>query len=138
MQYEVNVGNIGSVYKGNDKDEAQKHFDEYVEQSKTERGRAGSESVWMMEEDEIIQEFIGSIDDGSYGEVKQPLRLQDCKCYDVVVIKVLSTLKDLPVIVWKMGENECVVVAVSPIGNSTSAGTVALPLETIVEKVWEL
>lgn len=54
--YEVVVGNIGSVYKGTDKDEAGRVFDEYRDQSKSGVGRAGNESVTLFDNNEIDRE----------------------------------------------------------------------------------
>jgi hypothetical protein len=45
MRYEVVVGNIGTVYSGSNERQAQKDYVEYVEQSKTNYGRAAGESV---------------------------------------------------------------------------------------------
>jgi len=56
IRYEVIVGNIGTVYDGSDRDEAEDTFDEYVRQSKSGRGRAGGESVVLMKDDEPVAE----------------------------------------------------------------------------------
>ena len=61
MRYEVIVGNIGTVYDGNDLAEANRKFDTYVEQSKSGRGRAGGEDVTIMTNGEPTREFEGSI-----------------------------------------------------------------------------
>ncbi len=58
---EIIVGNIGSVYRGHDDDEAQYHFDEYKRQSESEHGRAGSEDVVWLQNDEIYKEFRGKL-----------------------------------------------------------------------------
>lgn len=55
-KYQVIVGNIGTVYSGNDDVEACKIFGEYVEQSESGIGRAGNESVTLMDNDEIALE----------------------------------------------------------------------------------
>jgi len=57
--FEVICGNIGRVYNGSDKVEAQHYFDEYVTQSKRGVGRAGHETVTMFEDGELIQEHVG-------------------------------------------------------------------------------
>ena len=59
-QYEVFVGNIGSVYSGANKRDARFHARTYVDQSKTGYGRASGESVTIMQDGEIIDEYIGS------------------------------------------------------------------------------
>ena len=61
MRIEVIVSNIGTVYSGNSLKQAKFHFNEYVEQSKTHYGRASMESVWLMKQDEIVQEHVGEL-----------------------------------------------------------------------------
>jgi len=61
-KYTLNVGNIGNMAYSN-KREALKDFAFYKECSINLRGRAGSESVYLMDCDgEIIAEYIGTID----------------------------------------------------------------------------
>jgi ribosomal protein L10 len=43
--YEVFVGNIGVVYRGSDAREANRHFEEYAEQSRIGYGGAAYEDV---------------------------------------------------------------------------------------------
>lgn len=57
--YTVIVGNIGTVYNGGGKKTALKDYREYVEQSKSGRGRAGGESVTLFEDGFVIKEHIG-------------------------------------------------------------------------------
>lgn len=57
-KYQVLVGNIGITYDGDSKKEAMKIYDEYVKQSKTNKGRAGGEDVIVMCDDEPIKEYI--------------------------------------------------------------------------------
>jgi hypothetical protein len=57
--YEVVVGNIGSVHEGSDREEAEDVFFEYVEQSKKRFGRASGEDVALFKEDDIIAEHVG-------------------------------------------------------------------------------
>lgn len=59
--YEVTCGNIGTVYSGDSREEARQKFATYVEQSKSERGRAGGEDVVLWENGEPIEEFDGSL-----------------------------------------------------------------------------
>jgi hypothetical protein len=61
-RYEVIVGNIGKVYDGDSLPEAQLHVVAYIDQSKSERGRAGGESVTLMKDGDILTEFIGTQD----------------------------------------------------------------------------
>lgn len=73
--YEVIVGNIGTVYSGNSKTEAERHYREYVSQSKTGRGRAGGESVALMCEGEILKEHLGNLGDSAYQNPRGPREL---------------------------------------------------------------
>ena len=57
--YEVIVGNIGTVYRGTSFSAAQKDFATYREQSQSGYGRAGGESVTLMRDGEVIREFDG-------------------------------------------------------------------------------
>jgi hypothetical protein len=56
-QYEVIVGNIGSVYYGTDKAEAEACVAEYVDQSTSNYGRAAGEPVTLLEDGEPIYEL---------------------------------------------------------------------------------
>jgi hypothetical protein len=51
-RYEVICGNIGTVYDGNNPVEARRIYGIYKEQSETGYGRAGGESVTIMEDGE--------------------------------------------------------------------------------------
>jgi hypothetical protein len=62
MRYNVLVGNIGCVYSGSDERIARDTYKIYVEQSKSNVGRAGGESVTLMERGEIKMEFTGKLD----------------------------------------------------------------------------
>jgi hypothetical protein len=55
--FEVIVGNIGTVYSGPDAIEAENHYAEYIDQSKSGVGRAGGEEVYMMIDNEIDREY---------------------------------------------------------------------------------
>jgi hypothetical protein len=57
QDYEVIVGNIGRVLVTKERAEAFKTFAHYVEQSQSNRGRAGGEPVTIMQGDEIIREY---------------------------------------------------------------------------------
>jgi hypothetical protein len=59
--YEVIVGNIGSVYNGPNRVEANRVFGEYKRQSKINYGRAAGEDVVLMTNGEPTKEFVGSI-----------------------------------------------------------------------------
>lgn len=60
-KYQVVVGNIGTVIDTDDLKEAQAKYDIYVEQSKSESGRAGGEDVHLLEDGEPIKDFMGSL-----------------------------------------------------------------------------
>lgn len=62
-EFQVIVGNIGTVYCGPDFNEAESAYDEYLEQSKSEVGRAAGESVTMMYNNSIHKEYAGTICD---------------------------------------------------------------------------
>jgi hypothetical protein len=57
-KYEVVVGNIGTVYSGNNGSEADSIYDTYVKQSLSKSGRAGNETVTMFFEDAIEKEHL--------------------------------------------------------------------------------
>lgn len=61
--YEVNVGNIGTIYCGDSYRTALKHFVEYIDQSKSEVGRASGESVVLARDGEPIREYIGTLEE---------------------------------------------------------------------------
>jgi hypothetical protein len=61
-KFEVIVGNIGTVYSGNNFMVASCKFDAYVKQSKQEFGRACGESVTMLHNNKIRREYSGTID----------------------------------------------------------------------------
>lgn len=61
--YEVIVGNVGSVHKGLDRDEAELAFSQYVELSEKGVGRVGGEDVVLLEDDEPIEEYEGQVGD---------------------------------------------------------------------------
>lgn len=54
--FEVIVGNIGSVYRGDNHKEAVATFREYKKQSQSNSGRASGEAVTLMEDGEPILE----------------------------------------------------------------------------------
>lgn len=58
---EIIVGNIGTVYRGSDDKIAQETYSEYVEQSKSMRGRAGGEDVTWLQNGEIHEAFVGAL-----------------------------------------------------------------------------
>ena len=59
--YEVIVGNIGRVYRGEDKNEAQTLYQHYLTQSEAQHGRAAGEDVSLFENGEPIAEFTGAL-----------------------------------------------------------------------------
>jgi hypothetical protein len=58
-EFEVVVGNIGTVYRGTEGPEARATFKEYKEQSKSGTGRAAGESVTLFQNGEPIDEWAG-------------------------------------------------------------------------------
>lgn len=53
---EIIVGNIGSVYIGSDDKAARRAYREYVDQSKSDYGRAAGESVTWLQNGEVKRE----------------------------------------------------------------------------------
>ncbi len=62
MIYEVVVGNIGRVYRGSDRREANRSYAVYLDQFKQGYGRAAGESVTLFEDGEPIREHEGKLD----------------------------------------------------------------------------
>ena len=58
-KFEVVVGNIGTVYSGNNFMVASSKYSAYVENSKSGKGRAGGEAVTMFHNGEIRYEHAG-------------------------------------------------------------------------------
>jgi hypothetical protein len=59
--WELVVGNIGSVYQGSNGFEANSRYQTYVGQSKAGYGRAAGESVTLFRNRDLWKEYIGSI-----------------------------------------------------------------------------
>lgn len=62
--YEVVVGNVGTVYRGRSIKKALKTFTDYVEASKSgapdgHAGRASGEDVTLFRDDDIYKEHVG-------------------------------------------------------------------------------
>lgn len=57
--FEVTVGNIGTVYSGHFKENAERIFHEYVAISNLDYGRASGEDVILWMDGEITKEHIG-------------------------------------------------------------------------------
>jgi hypothetical protein len=55
--YQVVVANLGKVYHGRDYMEARALFDEYVTQSRANYGRVAAESVYLLCDEEVEDEF---------------------------------------------------------------------------------
>ena len=60
--YYVCVGNIGNI-QCDTRIQALKVFSEYVNQSKNGYGRASGESVCVFKNDEIIKDYIGTLEE---------------------------------------------------------------------------
>lgn len=59
-RYQVVVSNIGTVYDGQNLQDARFNARQYVDQSKRASGRAAGESVTILTDGEIIEEYIGT------------------------------------------------------------------------------
>ncbi len=62
-RFQVIVGNIGTVYSGDDDDAARCQYEYYAEASAAGYGRAGGEDVVLMADDEIEREHHGRLRD---------------------------------------------------------------------------
>jgi hypothetical protein len=56
MAYEVIVGNVGVVYRG-EHDRAVQEFNDYVAMSLADYGRAANEPVWLICREVVLAEF---------------------------------------------------------------------------------
>ena len=63
--YVISVGNIGNITATSNK-EANRIYKEYVRQSINNEGRASGEDVTLLINDDIVREFEGFIEHGSY------------------------------------------------------------------------
>ena len=61
LDYDVVVGNIGTVYSGTSQSAAMGKYDEFVRQSKTNSGRAGGEDVILFKNGQIVKEYEGNL-----------------------------------------------------------------------------
>lgn len=62
--YQLIVGNVGTVYEGPNGFEAMKQYWQYVACSKAPYGRASGEDVTLICDDEIKREFVGYNNEG--------------------------------------------------------------------------
>lgn len=60
--YQVIVGNIGTVYEGANGFTAIREYNQYIALSKSNYGRASGENVTLFKNDDIYKEFTGSIE----------------------------------------------------------------------------
>lgn len=74
MLYELVVGNVGSVYHGTQYSRAYSLYIEYATMSKNLIGRAGGETVTLLEDGEVIQEYLGEV---SYAQIKRAIDKMD-------------------------------------------------------------
>ena len=58
IHYSVIVSNLGTVHTTSKEHEARKEFNDYVTLSKQGYGRVGHESITLMEDGEIIKEYL--------------------------------------------------------------------------------
>lgn len=61
-KFQVVVGNIGTVYSGNNYQGALCKFRNYVALSKLTRGPVAGENVTLLHNDEIREEYTGSLE----------------------------------------------------------------------------
>ena len=60
-KFEVIVGNVGTVYSGNNYMQAATKYSAYVKLSKANYGRVAGESVTLMHNGEIRSEYEGTL-----------------------------------------------------------------------------
>lgn len=60
--FEVIVGNIGTVHAGNNIVSADCKYKTYVKSSQSPYGRASGETVTLLKNGEIVKEYIGVVD----------------------------------------------------------------------------
>jgi hypothetical protein len=58
-EYAVLVGNVGTVYRGPDMNQARMAYDHYLSLAKHGEGSAGHESVSLFSEHDVIEEWSG-------------------------------------------------------------------------------
>lgn len=64
-RFEIIVGNIGTVYRGNDRMEAENEFRECRELVDAPYGRASGESVTFMMDGDIHEEYWPEVNNGT-------------------------------------------------------------------------
>ncbi len=67
-KFQVVVGNVGIVYDGDNDEKAEEIFEEYIEISKSGASRAGDEPVTLMEDNDIVDEYMPPEPSESEGE----------------------------------------------------------------------
>jgi hypothetical protein len=67
-KYRVITWNIGTVYTGNSKADAERSYAESVQLSQADYGRFAGENVVMFCDDDVVMEFVGSIEQNQLGE----------------------------------------------------------------------
>jgi hypothetical protein len=53
--YEVIVGNIGTVYSGSNYEEAEEEYKDYLDASQSPYGKASGEEVTFLKDNEIVE-----------------------------------------------------------------------------------
>ncbi len=74
-KYEVVVGNVGTVYSGNNAVEANRTFREYVAQSRLSIGRAAGEDVTLLRNGEPAREHTGTQAEEDVAEAPVKVRM---------------------------------------------------------------
>jgi hypothetical protein len=71
--YRIVVGNIGEVLSCSRRDDANRCYNAYVEESKTEYGRASGEPVTMFQGDTIVREYVPKVKLPTIAEIRSLL-----------------------------------------------------------------
>lgn len=84
-QYEVIVGNIGVVHRGMSKTEAEGFFDDYVELSSRDVGRAGGEEVAITFRGDVVREYIPPATRSDTGQWRVEICRSSCRSREIFV-----------------------------------------------------
>lgn len=86
--FEVVVGNVGSVYMGNDQAEAERVYEQYVWQSQTNAGRESGESVILFIDGEIDSEYDPTSPDGQFSSSDMMMAAEESDNRIQVIAKI--------------------------------------------------
>jgi hypothetical protein len=79
-KFQVIVGNIGTVYDGNNYMQAMAAYSVYIRQSRNNYGRAAGEDVAVMHNGEPTHEYFGGLSSPSSSACDPNEPCEDCDC----------------------------------------------------------